>query len=284
MIGAGAYVPNLNAYSRLWKFACQHFGVTGEEREEVSLSIEERHPFLPDFLSMLAEAGWTPLYAEFVPAVIKHTHFQVLRIRKFEKRDLENAEYLSVFGWSDMTCVFRFHDMAPDGQVIGKVARAKWKTRYGLTQQFKAFHGDIQYASRSPYFVNDELKRDLEAAELRGLVFRPVVFDHPEKAKGEFWQVDSSIIMPPCRLPVVAIPDSPGTRYDDKGHRPAQLVFRQDEVRELEPFDVALTHPAEIITNGQNSWTREIIVSQRCRRIFNKLKMGTVTLVPVVLE
>jgi hypothetical protein len=239
---------------------------------DITIYAFEGDPSLEQIFQLLGEAGWKPHFGETLPRELMPTHFWVRRFRRYEKGYRDNCTYLSVRSWSDGDPIFDF-DSVRDGLYCGKVAGAKWKTRYGQTYDCGA----------SPYFINGELKRELEAENLIGIDFKPVLFDKPEKVRGEFWQVTSNIIMPPCLLPVITIPDNPPlVVYDDGGHYPQELVFEAAAVKEIEPFDVAITR--EDVVCRPNSWCRKLVVSQRFRKVAREHRMTTVDLVPVRLR
>ena len=268
LFGTEAYVTDCQLFDSLWKFANEHLGVS-ERRDYIKIEVPEKTSQLPIFLGLLKEAGWKPFFGEFLPPELKDSRFEVRRFRHYEKIDREKAEYLTIHRWGPWFAAIGYAGMN-DEVYVGKVSGTKWATRYGRIDN-----------SRSPRFVSDQLKAELEAAKLVGLTFLPVLWDHPEKAKGKFWQVSSSITMPRCLLPILNVPDtpSPWTIYDDGGHFPQELVFRRSEVKAIEPFDVALTAPEEEIHCGPNSWPRTLVVSQRFRQIIKKLKLTTAELI-----
>lgn len=205
------------------------------------------------------------------------------RFRHYEKGDLDKAEYLSVFRWGMAESIFLWEEIR-DGLYCARSAKAQWKTRYGVPSGWNREIG-------TPRFVNGELKRDLEQQGLKGLAFKPVLFDHPEKARGEFWQLDSTVIMSPCSLPIVSVGDSwspnmppyPMEDYDDGGHFPQELVYSRTALEQMPPFDIALTHERTRMVSP-DSWGHRLIVSQHCRQVMKKLKMGTVEFARVILK
>ena len=271
--GAAAYVLDRNIYTSIWRIATKPLGWDIKDQTNSCLvKAAPGDPQLAEILVLLNEAGWKPFYGEFVPLDLVDSRFWARRIRRYEKKDFDEAEYLTIHRWGGWDDVFQFDGI--DNELFrGKVAGAKLNKRYGTTG-----------TPRSPSFVNDELKCDLESAGLVGLTFLPVLWDRPEKAKGHFWQLSSSITMPRCLLPILDIPNSvPFRDYDDGGHFPQELVFRRSQVEAIEPFDVALTAPEEQIHRGPNSWPRTLVVSQRFRQVIKKLKLTTAELIPARL-
>ena len=254
--------------------AVSHWGIKMvRQNDTLAANVPENDPHILEAFALLQEAGWEPFFGEFVPPRVKDSRFWVRRLRYYDKRDFDEPEYLTIHRWGNWHRIFEYDGV--DGNLFkGKVAKAKWNSRYGITNN-----------PRSPSFVNDELKGELEAAKLIGLTFLPVLWDQPEKAKGKFWQLTSNITMPRCLLPILNVPETqqPWTTYDDGGHFPQELVFRRSQVEAIEPFDVALTSPEEEIHCGPNSWTRTLVVSQRFRQVIKKLKLTTAELIPARL-
>lgn len=270
--GGAAYVSDRDIYTSIWRIATKPFGWDIKYQTDSCLvKAAPDEPHLAEILVLLKKAGWSPFYGEFVPHDLVSSRFWVRRLRHYEKSDRETAAYFSLGHWGGREHMFTGDGM--DGELCrGKVAGAKWKKRVGYA-----------WPGRLPRFVNDDFKNELVAENLLGLTFLPVLWDYPKKAKGNFWQISSDIAMPACLLPVINVPQTrqPWTTYDDGGHFPQELVFRQSEVKAIEPFDVALTSPEEAIHCGPNSWTRNVIVSQRFRQVLNKLKVTNAELVPV---
>ena len=245
----------------------------GEPHSRIDICEPEDSTLLADIMAQLSERGYKWHFWSIVPRPASTGDFSIRRFRIFDTKDRAKAEYLSVFRWSDLTHPFELHQDETGRYGLAKVTPVSWKTRYGFI-----------YSNRTEAnVVNGELKRALEAENLAGLTFEPVVFDRPEKARGEFWWVGSSVILPPCQTPVVEVPDAtppPFQVFDDGGYFPHQLTYRTSDLASAERFDVALTR--EVTGKGRTFW-RTLIVSQRARKAFGELKMGTVELVPVVL-
>ncbi len=202
-----AFVSDDRIYRAIQDIGHDRLHATLPRDSDITIYAFEGDPNLEQIFQLLAEAGWKPYFGETLPRDLMPTHFWVRRFRRYEKGYRDKCTYLHVRSWSDGDPVFDF-DSIRDGLYCGKVAGAKWKSRYGQTYDCGA----------SPYFINGELKRELAAENLIGIDFKPVLFDKREKARGEFWQVTSKIVMPPCLLPMMAIPDNPPmVVYDDGG-------------------------------------------------------------------
>ncbi|CAN5868775.1 hypothetical protein BH11VER1_BH11VER1_37110 [soil metagenome] len=273
-ICAWAYVNDTAAYEKLCGIARAYWDWRNDPGyPTIIVNTFEDDPHLAEALTILKQCGWTPYFEEFVPELLQSTCYEIRRYRFYEKQDFESCEYFSIEQWGIGNTVFSFNGIR-DGIYCGKTKGAKWKTRYGLTYDCGA----------SPFFVNGQFKQELESMNLIGLTFQPVLFDEPSKARGEFWQMQSSVVMPPCLLPVIAIPDKPLPliAYDDHGHQPRELVFERAAVGQMEPFDIAITR--EDVVCRPNSWCRNFVVSQRFRKAIGKLKLSTVKFVPARLR
>lgn len=273
-IRVAAYVPNEHSYRASQDIAFEHLGAPAPRRSYLRIKAFLGNPHLERIFELLAVSGWYPYFGEDMPAEVEATHFWVRRFRHYEKSDRDKSEYLRIHDWGQADALFEF-DSVRDGLYCGKVRGAKWKARHGRT---------TLGCHSSPLFVSGELKQALEVESLGGLAFKSVLFDKPEKVRGEFWQLTSTVTMPPCLLPVLTIPSTPHPVmcYDDGGHFPQELVFEEAAVRQIEPFDIALTR--ENLCPLPNAWPYEFIVSQRFRQVCQKLKMSSVDLVPVRLR
>ncbi len=243
-------------------------------RQYLHIQAFEGDPNLVQILDLLVEAGWKPHFGEDLPQSLASTHFWVSRTRHYGRGEKDKCDYLRLSRWGLGEDLFDSNCMR-DGLYCANVKGARWKARYGS--------GYNQHLP-SAYFVNGDFKRALEAENLVGLTFKPVLFDKPEKARGEFWQMTSTVTMPPCLLPVLTLPGTPRPvmRYDDGGHSPQELVFEEAAVRKIEPFDVALTR--EYLYPEPGAWAYLFVVSQRFRQVAHKLKLSTVDFVPVRLK
>ena len=272
--GATACVQNPMGYARIWEIATRYWGVRVPlECKSLVVDVSKTDAHLPVVFDLLKAANWEPFFGEYVPKSLRTFRFIVRRLKSYEKVDFDEAEYLTIHRWGNWYRIFVCEGVE-EGLYKGKVSKAKWESRYGITDN-----------ARSPNFVNDELKQELEAAKLVGVQFLPILWDHTAKAKGKFWRITSSITMPRCLLPILNVPETqqPWTTYDDGGHFPQELVFRRSQVEAIEPFDVALTSPEEEIHCGPNSWTRTLVVSQRFRQVIKKLRLTTAELIPARL-
>ena len=278
-LGHTAYISDPELYSALSKLAVEHLGMSLPERDYIYVNTPQSNPYLPEFFALLDKAGWRPFYGHFVPEELKESRFYVYRRRWYEQNDLDKPEYLTIENWGSCFGVFDCIEIR-DGLYVGNVRKTKWKSRIGKIKNYASHFG------RSPQFVNDELRRDLEAAGLIGITFLPVLWDRPEKAKGQFWQLSSTITIPRCLLPILDVPNNgvPFRCYDDGGRVFHELVFRRSEVMAMPPFDVALTSKEEDIRCGPDTWRQTVVISQRCRKIFNKLKLTSASLSAVRLE
>lgn len=270
---AFACIDDALAFSKIHHIATVHWGWGRRiDYEPIVIEVEQGDAHLKKVFEVLASCGWTPFFGEFVPEEVMHNQFEVRRLRRYEKGDLESCDYLLVHRWGSGDHVFSF-DGESSGTYYGKVRNAKWKRRYGLTYD----------CGRSPYFVNLELKQEIEARRLIGTEFKAVQFDDHSKVQGGFWQLSSSLVLPPCLLPLVTIPNfgDPIVAYDDGGFFPQELVFSRAAIETMEPFDIALTQ--EDVGRPARGWRRNIVISQRFRSLMRELGMSSVELTPVKL-
>ena len=136
--------------------------------------------------------------------------------------------------------------------------------------------------------VAGELGKLLEKESLSGLRFTPGV-DNSGKSKRIISALRSDVIMPPALNPLIneageVVP--PNTQWwcfhDDGGRSPEVLRYRAAEVKALGDFDIAMTY--ERVGFRKAAAYRWCIISQRFREVLKKLKVRSVTCVPVELE
>ena len=267
-----AFVLN-EVYRAIQDIAFEHLSAAPPRRPYLYLRAPEGDTYVQRILELLAQAGLHPYYGEKFPSELSPTHFWVQRFRHYEKSDRDACDYLSAL-WAQGEPLFEF-DGVRDGLYCGKVKGGRWKARYGSTSM---------HCHYSPFFVSGEFKKELETENFRGLVFKPVLFDKPEKVRGEFWQLTSTVTMPPCLLPVITHAGTPHDilRYDDGGYYPQELAFEEAAVRQIEPFDIALT--LENLCPLPNAWPYDLVVSHRFHLVCQKLKMSSVRFIPVRLR
>jgi hypothetical protein len=226
-------------------------------------------PGLENVFAELEKAGWKPFVGEDVPIELTPGYLFVRRKRAYSDTELSRANYLSLVEWGAEEPVF-YLSVLEGGTYVAQVTAARWKSRLGRIE--------VLY---SPPFVRDDLRQELLDAGLEGLEFLPLRWDQPKKVKAVFWQMSSHVTMPPCLLSLVRITSFNYLFYDDGGHHPQELVFREAQVAAMEPFDAALT--AEDVFGVSNSWNRKLVVSQRFRTVCRELKLKNVTFAPVRL-
>ena len=128
-------------------------------------------------------------------------------------------------------------------------------------------------------FVNDEIRVSLQAANFRGLIFHPLEWDKPRLAKEKFWELDSTVCLPPCLLPTVQTVTTTmldgsqqfATSYDDGPYRPLELVFRRSEVQVLGEFDIAHTRE-DLLWTRSDVGKHMLVVSQKFRQTLKELE------------
>jgi hypothetical protein len=147
-------------------------------------------------------------------------------------------------------------------------------------------------------FVNDELKQTLESMGISELQFHEVL-TKPLKWENapSLWQMHSSVSMPPIlnqlrtRLgrrfagdPVSwsGLDDAnDGIHFVDGPYIPPEANYRRTQVEAMDAFYVAQMR--EKFGGWIGSATHPIIISQRFRKILNKLRVSDKNFVPVRL-
>jgi hypothetical protein len=221
--------------------------------------------------------GYKEIRNAIIPKADRRSSFNFGHIREFSKSDLDQAEYLylrvglsaaRIADWAYTSC---------DGYVLTVNRRLKSKSDFGWLDIITV-----------PY-VSENGKNQLECKDLVGLHCKPAIFDIPEKAPKQLYELSSTITMPPCLLPVqngagevVAENWNEGERiWDEGGYLPPILKFRRVEVTCLGAFDIAKSR--ELIGSRSQHYRHQYIVSQRFREIVDAMKVRTVGFIPVEL-
>ncbi|MDB6134724.1 MAG: hypothetical protein JWM59_2967 [Verrucomicrobiales bacterium] len=237
-----------------------------------TINNREDHPGWEPLFSALKEEGWTPYYG-YAPPHLLETHFNVRTVVKWSRTELDAAELLRLGdGWG------RWHITGFAGrngkrwvgyaQGVGKSTRQYWQQSHGVVD---GWHNYFIHPKVRAYFENQGLELD----------YHPLEWDHPERARGAFWEIDTPHVMPPCLLPVVQ--DEMGTRfYEDRGYDPPELRFPRCEVEAMGSFDAAWTRE-EIGVPGPRDSGHLLVVSQRFRWACLEYGLKNVPLYPVRL-
>jgi hypothetical protein len=244
----------------------------------MSISCDSSHPSLIPVVRALREGGWnlSPLY--LIPEERNRRRLIHATITQtFTKTEMDLCEYLRVDDWGKGDLMMRYPETR-DGLIVAHIERfgeetgQGWKSRSGIIR-------DCMMA------VNDEVKRELEAAGLIGLGFLPILWDEPERAKGAYWQFRPSLTMPPSLTPI----HDCGTwqEFADGPYKPAVLRYRSADLKPMGEFDIAITHEmSSQVAKKPHSLFMEryqTIVSQRFRQACIKLKLPA-KYIPVRLD
>lgn len=193
-----------------------------------------------------------------IPVDLRSTHYAFKYVRNFDKADLDQAEYLRL-GVGGVGYIASRADTIGDDFVVRVDGKQKSKIGVGCLEPVL-----VPYAS-------EDGRAELDAHAFRGLVFKPAVFDTPDKVKKPLFRMVSSVTLPPCLLPLQnrdgQRPNDArecGQYWDDGGHVPPILKFSGDDLRNLGDFDFATTR--EVVGEFPKFYRPEYIVSQRFRQ------------------
>lgn len=231
-------------------------------------------PGLPLLLAELQKHGWTGKYG-FVPLAERATHFPVQTIVRYDEEDINGAELLCLGArWAEwpITSLVRRNGrrwVGIAGERVGEDTGQGWDQTHGGVD---GFHN---------YFVHPKVRAHFEKAGLR-LLYHPLEWDEPELAQGEFWEIDTAQVMPPCLNPIAS--DEVGMQfYEDAGCQPVELRFRHGEVAAMGDFDVAWTCEEVGKPGDPRNGGHCLVVSQRFRRACRDYGLTHVSFVPVRL-
>lgn len=247
-----------------------------------SLVFDVTDPNLAVALKMVESiTGLTPLMGKLDSHQRENWFFCQLQ-RVFDRKDITQAPLLKLLAKKEVA--YRAPSHHPESFVLqadAKLKNSKW--HYG--------YADVHVAP----LCDDHLRNQLEAENLRGLRFDAVGYSPPAKAHYRtLWRMTSSIQMPRLRTPLVDAEGKPfvgpltneescrGCYPDDGVASPAILRFSREEVADLGPLDAAVTQ--ERIGSWDTSAYRAVIVSQRFREVFERLKIPGAEFIPIRLE
>lgn len=221
--------------------------------------------------------GYKEVRTAIIPKADRRSSFNFGRLREYSKSDLDQSEYLCLGPSSSAARMADWANTTSEGYVLTVNQRLKNKSDFGWL--------DVIIV---PY-VSDSGKNQLECGDLLGLQCKPAIFDKPEKASKQLYELTSAITMPPCLLPIQngngeVVPENwnEGERiWDDGGYVPPILKFRREEANCLGPFDIARTR--ELIGSRSQHYRHQYIVSQRFRKTVEAMRVRTVDFLPVEL-
>lgn len=209
-----------------------------------------------------------------IPTDRAHTQYAFSYIRKFNKAEIEGAQYLRM-NISGLGYIASRADTTEDGYVLRVDNKQKNSIAIGWL--------DVII---TPY-ASDAGRAELEEYGFWGLEFRPAIFDKPEKVTKPLWMMTSSITLPPCLLPIETrsfenrhsgVQDEE-RGWDDRGRVQAVLRYDKAEIANLGDFDFAKTR--EQIGGSKNHYRHNYVVSQRFRKAILDGKHRWIDFVPV---
>ncbi len=234
---------------------------------------DEDDPVYEEVVAYFREYGREP-YAVATPSwsnnpPVRMTHYKVEGMRIFEASDIEKAEFF--------TCNCPYD-----------IARDSKRSADGVLRIAKgdAKGGQIGMVMDSALFIcTDALKREMEETGFVGAVFHRVETPSRSGAGASFWEIGSDRQMPPV---LNALVNYMGEPFDASRHRdcwvddfysPPVLRFRAAEVREMGPFDTALTRDG-----FGNPREPKTVFSRRFREWCVARKLKNLEWIPVALE
>jgi hypothetical protein len=238
-----------------------------------SIKCPPDHPGLPLLFKELQEIGWTPYYG-YVPPELKKSHFSIRTIVTYDEVDIDQAELLRLpDNWGEWPiCGFERRNVklwVGLSEGVGKHTGQGWDQTHGNVD---GWHN---------YFIHPKVRAHFESAGLH-LCYHPLEWDNPKAAKGDFWEIDTPHIMPPCLTPISE--DGTGMRFfEDAGCEPAELHYRRSEVAAIGSFDAAWTKEEIGVPGEPREGGHHLVVSQRFRRACLDYGLDHVEFIPVRL-
>ncbi len=252
----------------------------------LSIAIDESAPELQQALSLLADAGLTPVFQYIVTPEQRGKFFPVRRARP--------PFSLSSSNWLQVMCMQANRGgeilSLDDGQMVAGATKDEARRKgHCLDLTFRAFA------------VTEEFKTAFEDAGLVGAVFRPLVYVPPApNCKRQYW-MDTNVTAPWCpwsrRIQqldcaedlvgtVIGQTNEPlvghtgGLDFDNEGHYGPGIAYRRADMVPFEGID--FMQMAEWTVEHRGVWRSEHIVSQRfrawakkfgCRFVMNGVKL-----------
>lgn len=269
------------ANSQSLRMACEELGYSAKPMSQgeyhlCEIDEEEGSDKLDAVRDVLIRAGLKEVKSTIIPKPNRRDSFAFRCIRKFSKRDLDQAEFLrlNVMGLSKIA---DFSQTTAEGYVLKANKRLKNNLVFGWL--------DIIIV---PY-VSEKGREQMERESFTGIHFKPAIFDEPEKAVKHLYELTSTQTMPPCLLPIknddgeiVAEDWKYGARiWDDGGYVLPILKYHREKVETMGAFDIAKTR--ELTGHNPRHYRYQYIVSQRFRQHLEAMKVRSVDFVPVEL-
>ena len=162
------------------------------------------------------------------------------------------------------------HYSATDGEhwvgmvdTVGEFSGEGWKQNYGTMGEHN-------------HFVSDEIKSELEQMNLKGLVFRRLLWDHPEQAKRHYWEITSNITLPPCLQKTYTVDKGTMIEIEDQCFEPVEICYDQNSLSDFGEFDFALTYEKIGFLENESFSNRRMVISHKAREAFESvgIKIG----------
>jgi hypothetical protein len=238
----------------------------------VRVRCELDHPALVELIPIIRSSGM-----KIVAHLVRQKDWtRLIRpriITTYNESDLESCDYFVVSRWGPDTLAAPAQNTRREGLLVVDTSSVGEESGEGWEQKIGSVCG-------YDFVVHHDIRRAWEERRLRGLEFRPVLWDFPEAAKHEYWEMVPKTFMPPCLTPIVE--DDDRLSFDDGPFEPMELRYSKADMKKLPAFDVAWTSE-EVPIFGSMCGTRRMIVSQRFRQVSTELGLD-VDYTPVRLD
>lgn len=251
---------------------------SGNSGGRVKIETDVDDPRLTTVFDILSSHGYRPSKRAQTTVAGREHEFAVIRRRTYNENEIAAAPLLMLRPRFCDDVMANYYGGDDDQGWIAKADKRleKEKLEIGHFDSFEAI------------LLGAALHDQLLSADLAGLDFIPVRYDHPERAARQLWQFGHKVKMPVCLLPRQGVDrldyvegERNGSYWDDGGCVPPELRFRRSEVEAMGHFDVARTR--EKIGFHGGHYRSEVIVSQRFREVLEKAEIKTIHYVPVRL-
>lgn len=246
----------------------------------VTVMDPEGSPRLTQALKLIQrELGMRPTVHKIVKEEEGHQRFAVQVERRFSKSDVENARWLVLWPKHAIATMVP----AKYGESGEYVVEADARLRKSKSEFGSLYYGGIA--------CSDRMRPSLEAAGLKGLSFRPVSVEPPEKSARfrRLWGVWSHVVLPPNLYPLVDGQGDlfdgdwfTGCFFDDGGNAPSAPRYRMSDLEQIGDFDVAVT--SERTGTHPGVAFRKMIVTQNFRAILGKMSVKGLEYWPLEIE
>ena len=220
----------------------------------------------------LLKCGLKQCLSHVIPQSCDHTHYGFDLTRQITPGEIDASELLRL-QIRDLSRIADWVETTEQGYVLAASSKLKSRAELGWANTII-----VPFAS--------EAGRDaLVAGELQGLALVAAVFDRPEKAHRQLYQMTSNVCLPQSLTPVQNVSGEHGLEggiWDDRGYTPQFLRYRRSEIEAVGPFDIA--HTLERTGYLPQHQRHDLIVSQKFRGHLAKRKLQVFDYVPVIIE